>query len=691
MKRFIAKATYGIFMFLLVGVASLFFAPLLPIKGNIEIKIVKSGSMEPFIKTGSIVVIKPASVYNVGDIITFGEDSSISYPTTHRIISISEIQDKILYQAKGDANEEPDPTSVKKNDVIGKVIFTAPNVGYLLDFARQPVGFILLIAFPAALVILNEIIDIGKEIRKVIRRKKGDSTKVPTNKVLKRIHQMDDVLRPVYFVYSDNTKRKTKAPFTISVFIFFGIGLIFTGFSGTTSYFSDAESSSGSVFDAGILDIILSNTGFEGVISNSTSDESQFQTNVSLVVGSLPTQYTVEYEKTGGDDSLCDALALSATSDVLSYSGALSAFSVGTTVDFGLWDFAISVLSGQSITGGETCEFDLIYKAWMDGVPSFETSGFRDEERFHISITAETIAASVVINEFLPRPDGPLCSDQNNASCDASDPDFIFDFGTDSSDKPQGEWVELYNLTGAPVNLSGWYTQDASGGMGNTDITNLNTLPATTTIPASGYLVVYMNKSVWNNTGDTVKLFNASNILQDSYAYTSDYDYCDLIPTSGEINDEIPSDPDGDCVNGSNIPSNKSYARIPNGTGSFVDPIPTPGKSNNVLEKNTEIIPVELVNIFSPIFDLSTPTATNGPSPTSIEEIEVVEPEIKISTSTQSLLDISSSVEVVEDTSAGQVEMILEETIIPETVVPEESTEIPTEPVAVEVIDIKSC
>ena len=200
-----------------------------------------------------------------------------------------------------------------------------------------------------------------------------------------------------------------------------------------------------------------------------------------------------------------------------------------------------------------------------------------------------------------------------------------------------------------------------------------------------------MNKSVWNNTGDTVKLFNASNILQDSYAYTSDYDYCDLIPTSGEINDEIPSDPDGDCVNGSNIPSNKSYARIPNGTGSFVDPIPTPGKSNNVLEKNTEIIPVELVNIFSPIFDLSTPTATNGPSPTSIEEIEVVEPEIKISTSTQSLLDISSSVEVVEDTSAGQVEMILEETIIPETVVPEESTEIPTEPVAVEVIDIKSC
>src|SRR3989338_8215020 len=65
--------------------ASLFFAPLLPIKGNIEIKIVKSGSMEPAIKTGSIVVIKPASLYGVGDVITFGEDSRTTYPTTHRI------------------------------------------------------------------------------------------------------------------------------------------------------------------------------------------------------------------------------------------------------------------------------------------------------------------------------------------------------------------------------------------------------------------------------------------------------------------------------------------------------------------------------------------------------------------------------------------------------------------------------
>lgn len=712
MKNFLAKTFYGIFILLLVGVATLFLAPLLPIKGNIEIKIVKSGSMEPSIKTGSIVVIKPASLYSVGDVITFGEDSPSSYPTTHRIVSTSEVQGETLYQVKGDANEEADPTPVGESDVIGKVIFTMPNAGYLLDFARQPIGFILLIAFPAALVILNELIDIGKEIQRVMRRRKSG---LPDNnnsvdKVLKRIHQMDDVLRPVYLIHSNNIKRRSKIPFAISILILSGAGFIFAGSGGTTSYFSDAESSDGSAFNANMLDIVLSNTEFDGVISNGVDDGSQFQTNVSLVVGSLPTQYTVEYEKTGGDDSLCNALALSATGGSLAYDGALSAFTVGITNNFGLWDFAISVLTGQSVVSGQTCEFDLIYKAWIDGVASFETSGFNDEERFHISIGATEVVAPVVINEFLPKPDGPLCSNPANTSCDANDPDFIFDFGIDSSDKPQGEWVELFNLTGAPIDLAGWHTEDASGGVGNTTITNLNTSPATTIIPANGYLVVYMNKSVWNNTGDTVKLFNASNILQDSYAYTSVYEYCYLIPTPGEVNDEAPSGGGIDCTSGSNIPDNKSYARIPNGTGPFVDPIPTPGKSNSLLEETVEVIPVEVVldvpqidilsnttstaesinvSIFTPIFDLFSPITNGLTPPIVIEEVDTVVPETqpspgasastaKTSTSTTEELTIKEEPVAVQEKAVPTVqeeiaptpvilEVILEEPVISET------------------------
>ena len=174
MKNFLNKALYGIFFFLLIGIVVLFLAPTLPFKSSVEIKIVKSGSMEPAVKTGSIVIIKSTGVYNIGDIITFGEDTPTNYPTTHRIVTTKEINEETFYQVKGDANEEADPTLINKRDVIGKVIFTIPNAGYILDFARQPIGFILLIAFPAALVILNELVDIVREIRRTLRRRKDD-------------------------------------------------------------------------------------------------------------------------------------------------------------------------------------------------------------------------------------------------------------------------------------------------------------------------------------------------------------------------------------------------------------------------------------------------------------------------------------------------------------------------------------
>ena len=480
-----------------------------------------------------------------------------------------------------------------------------------------------------------------------------------------------------------------------------GLGLSQIGY--TLGYYNDKESSNENIFTGGMLDIVLSNTEFDGVVSNNSGDQSQFETNVSLVDGSLPTQYDVEYEMTGGSVSMCNVLALNATHNVLLYSGALSAFSVSTTTDFGLWSFAVSVLPTEQVIAGERCEFDLVFKAWIDGVPSFQTSGYNDEERFHIVIESAEVETPVVINEFLPHPDGPLCSDPENTSCDSSDPDFIFDFGSDSSDMPEGEWVELYNLTGSPVDLFGWYTQDASGGVGNTDITNLNTLSGTTIIPANGYLVVYMNKPVWNNTGDTVKLFNASDVLQDSYAYTSDYDYCYLIPTPGEINDEVASGGDIDCTPGATIPKNKSYARIPNGTGAFVDPIPTPGLGNSLNEEEA----LRLLEQYEGLFTLPIDTEINYVSETvpkiiiggtesnfsenpseSVTE-EIIEEATAEETVIEEVVEIAESIE--EDVVVSE-ESLVEETLvevmevetIPEPTLPTEA--LPSEVVVDEVV-----
>lgn len=145
-----------------------------------EIRIVQSGSMEPAVPVGSLVLIKPVDRYQVDEIITFGDDSSNSLPTTHRIIGDSIIAGELVYTTKGDANEQADIEPVSEADIRGKVVLTIPYIGFILDFARQPLGFILLIGIPAFLIVIEEISTIYKAI--FARKEELTSEQNPTEK-----------------------------------------------------------------------------------------------------------------------------------------------------------------------------------------------------------------------------------------------------------------------------------------------------------------------------------------------------------------------------------------------------------------------------------------------------------------------------------------------------------------------------
>jgi len=173
------KILYGIFIAVLFGVAGLFVVSLMPLGNGLQMKIVKSGSMEPAIHTGSLAVVMPQKSYGKGDIITFGEDSRTKVPTTHRIVSVEETRSGNLYTTKGDANEEADSSAVAHSDVLGRVIIAVPYVGYILDFARQPLGFAFLIAVPAAMIIIDEVFNIYREVGDLKRRKLLRSMPIP--------------------------------------------------------------------------------------------------------------------------------------------------------------------------------------------------------------------------------------------------------------------------------------------------------------------------------------------------------------------------------------------------------------------------------------------------------------------------------------------------------------------------------
>lgn len=128
--------------------------------------------MEPSIHTGAIVVIKPArGGYKDGDVVTFGKDTRKDIPTTHRIIS-SRVEDGvILFTTKGDANEDRDAREIKQNEILGKVLLDVPVLGYVIDFARKPTGFAILIVLPALIFMYDEVIKIINEIKKMRKKK----------------------------------------------------------------------------------------------------------------------------------------------------------------------------------------------------------------------------------------------------------------------------------------------------------------------------------------------------------------------------------------------------------------------------------------------------------------------------------------------------------------------------------------
>jgi signal peptidase I len=86
---------------------------------------------------------------------------------THRINSLS-LQDS-SYITKGDANKSVDLSEVRKGNILGKVIFSIPYLGFVLNFTKSQTGLIFIIIIPAVLIIYSELLNIKNEAKKLIK------------------------------------------------------------------------------------------------------------------------------------------------------------------------------------------------------------------------------------------------------------------------------------------------------------------------------------------------------------------------------------------------------------------------------------------------------------------------------------------------------------------------------------------
>ncbi|NCN82646.1 MAG: signal peptidase I [Candidatus Pacebacteria bacterium] len=117
--------------------------------------VVQSGSMEPSIMTGDIILIRPEMQYSLNDVITFRDQKK--RVITHRITDVQAQSGKTIFLTKGDANRSIDIEFVPLENVVGKVQFVVPKLGFFVSFAKSTAGIILLVIVPATIIVSDEL------------------------------------------------------------------------------------------------------------------------------------------------------------------------------------------------------------------------------------------------------------------------------------------------------------------------------------------------------------------------------------------------------------------------------------------------------------------------------------------------------------------------------------------------------
>lgn len=117
--------------------------------------VVLSGSMDPTLKVGDLVIIHDEKEYQELDIITFRTETA---PTTHRIVETKDTG----FITKGDANNVEDEGIVTKNQIYGRVVMVIPRVGEWMLFMKQPVSMLIMILVLCVLLWGKDFIQLFK-------------------------------------------------------------------------------------------------------------------------------------------------------------------------------------------------------------------------------------------------------------------------------------------------------------------------------------------------------------------------------------------------------------------------------------------------------------------------------------------------------------------------------------------------
>lgn len=143
---------------------------------NHQFMTVLSGSMEPLLEPGDLIIIKQTNQAERNDVVTY-QKSNNTY-VTHRVTEIVKENGTTALRTKGDANNVADADLVHLDQLVGTLAFTIPNGGYIIQFLKSPIGIITVIS---AFIVVITIWKTIQRHRNLTR--KGSSSSLSNGKI----------------------------------------------------------------------------------------------------------------------------------------------------------------------------------------------------------------------------------------------------------------------------------------------------------------------------------------------------------------------------------------------------------------------------------------------------------------------------------------------------------------------------
>lgn len=111
-----------------------------PLSGKYQFAPVLSGSMDPFMPPGSLIVATAEDLQSVtaGHVLTFRDPIQGSV-VTHRVIEVIDRSPRTMIRTKGDANQAPDPwTAALREGPVWRTRAVIPHLGRVVLLVKHP-------------------------------------------------------------------------------------------------------------------------------------------------------------------------------------------------------------------------------------------------------------------------------------------------------------------------------------------------------------------------------------------------------------------------------------------------------------------------------------------------------------------------------------------------------------------------